>query len=290
MQSTLVKALPYLALIAVVIGAVNFFWVVAESMALGGDALNGYQRDGHYFVGSHGSYTEVGRTAWEWSRVHTASLAITHPLAMVGMAYVLFRFVFPSLIGGQTDSGSASVRVRLVRDSGATIAAGRCAGQIGQMRFSGPLLSVAVFPAGLLIKPLFMRSFVILSEEIRQFAPIRGLFGQRLEIDHAGLGATSPLILYISRKSPLAGAIAGLPRPGATLPAAPPSRRVEFGGPPGLMAGFGVLGLAVNVAIIAIGVFWAIPNLGFFGLIWTGLAIVIGAVNARRLLQRRQKD
>jgi hypothetical protein len=274
--------------VAAVIGAVNFFWVVAESMALGGDALNGYQRDGHYFVGSHGSYTEVGRAIWEWSRLHTASLFVTHPLAMVALAYVIFRFVFPSLIGGQMDSGNADIRVRLVRDSGAAIASGRCAGQLGEVRFSGPLLSVAVFPGGLLIKPLFMRSSVILIDEIRQVVAISGFFGPRLQIDHTGLGTASPLIFYISAKSPLARAIVGLPHPAAALAPAPASPRAPIGlsTPPGLMAGFGALGLVVNVAIIAIGVFWAIPNLGFFGLIWTGLAIVIAVVNTRRFLQR----
>src|SRR6266568_9286604 len=200
-------ALPYLALFVVAIGIVNFFWVVVESMALGGDALNGYQRDGHYFLGSHGSYTEVGRATWEWSRVHNASLFATHPLAMAALAYVIFRFVFPNSIGGQIDSDGASSRARLVRESGAAIASGRCAGQVGGVRFSGPLLSVTVFPAGFLIKPLFMPSYAILSVEIGRVVPISGLFGRRLQIDHAGIGAASPLILYISEKTPLAKAI-----------------------------------------------------------------------------------
>jgi len=281
-------ALPYLALAAVAIGIINFFWVVAESMAFAGDALNGYQQDGHYFLGSHGSYTEVSRAVWEWSRVHTGSLLITHPLAMAAMAYVLFRFVFPNFIGGQLDSASASSRVRLVMESGAPIASGRCAGRFGVVRFSGPLLNVTVFPAGLLIKPLFMSRYVILSVEIRNVVPISGLFSQRLQIDHAGIGTASPLILYVSTQTPLAKAIAGLAQGAATLPSVPAAARVGLGGPPGLMAGFGVLGLVVNLAIIAMGVFWAIPNLGFFGLVWTGLAIVIGVTNARTFLERRR--
>ena len=281
-------ALPYLALAAVVIGVVNFFWVVAESMALGGDALNGYQQEDHYFLGSHGSYTEVSRAIWEWSRVHTASLLITHPLAMAAMAYVLFRFVFPKFIGGQMDLGSASTRVRQVQESGAAVASGRCAGQFGGVHFSGPLLNVTVFPAGILIRPLFMPGYVILSAEIGGVIPITGLLSERLRIDHAGLGSASPLILYVSMKTPLAKAIAGLAQGAAPLPAVPPAKGVGLGGPPGLMAGFGLLGLVVNLAIVAIGLFWAIPNLGFMGVVWTGLAIVIGVTNARRFLSGRQ--
>ena len=53
--------LPYVALVVMLIGASNFFWFFTESAALGGDALNGSQRDGQYFVGAHGAYSEVDR-------------------------------------------------------------------------------------------------------------------------------------------------------------------------------------------------------------------------------------
>jgi len=89
-------------------------------------------------------------------------------------------------------------------------------------------------------------------------------------------------------KAPLAKAIAGLAQAVTPAPTVPRATALGWGGPPGLMAGFGALGLIVNLAIIAIGVFWAIPNLGFFGLVWTGLAIVIGVTNTRRFLEQRR--
>jgi len=76
---------------AIVIGGLNFIWFLGESAALGGDALSGYSADGHYFVGSHGTFTEVARDTWEWSRAHGISVFVTHPLALLGMAYVFWR-------------------------------------------------------------------------------------------------------------------------------------------------------------------------------------------------------
>jgi len=86
------KALPYIAVALTIIGFVNFFWFLTESMSLGGDAINGYQRDGHYFLGNKGSYTEVTKSVWEWSRIHAESVWITHPLALLGIAYFVFSY------------------------------------------------------------------------------------------------------------------------------------------------------------------------------------------------------
>jgi hypothetical protein len=84
----LLRLLPTLSLIAIIIGLGNFAWFFAESSQLGGDALNGYSREGHYFVSSHGTYNEVDRAAWEWSRMHAISVFITHPAALLGMYYL----------------------------------------------------------------------------------------------------------------------------------------------------------------------------------------------------------
>jgi hypothetical protein len=79
--------------IAVLIGGVNFVWFAAESAQLGGDALNGYVADERYFVASHGTFTEVARGTWEWSRAHAISVFATHPFALLGMAYLAWRLL-----------------------------------------------------------------------------------------------------------------------------------------------------------------------------------------------------
>jgi hypothetical protein len=46
-----------------------------------------------------------------------------------------------------------------------------------------------------------------------------------------------------------------------------------------------LVGMIVAGALVAFGVMWGIPQLGLCGLAWTGLAIAIAAVNARRFLR-----
>jgi hypothetical protein len=49
---------------------VNFSTFIVASLYLGGDALNGYTHEGHYFVCAHGSCTEVSRAIWHYSYWH----------------------------------------------------------------------------------------------------------------------------------------------------------------------------------------------------------------------------
>jgi hypothetical protein len=60
---------------------VNFLVFVAVAVPLGGDALNGTVRDGHYYLMQHGRYTEVSRPVFIYSAIHTLSLFVRHPWA-----------------------------------------------------------------------------------------------------------------------------------------------------------------------------------------------------------------
>jgi hypothetical protein len=276
-------ALPYLALVAIAVGFINFFWSVGESTTIG-DAMNGYQQDGHYFVRLRGGYTEVTRATWEWSRIHGVSVLITHPLAMAGMGYMLFRFGFPMFMGGKSESAVTMARVAQIRASGPTIATARCAGRIGEVNISAPLLGVSVMPAGIVIKPIFMPPRAIDASEISRITPKSGIFGNRLEIEHSGTDFGSPLVLYVSAESRVGQAILGLASSEAEVtrslgPAAARSRSP-------FVTVLGIYGIIVNLAIIALGVFWAIPALGAFGLVLTIIAIAIAVTNARALLRR----
>ena len=57
------------------------FFIVA--LAIGGDAFNGKAEGGRYFLANHGKLTEVSRAVYDYSRYHTMSLFITHPLAFL---------------------------------------------------------------------------------------------------------------------------------------------------------------------------------------------------------------
>ena len=64
---------------------VNFAAFVLIATYLGGDALNGYAKDGHYFLAMHGHTFEVSRAVFLYSKWHAisliASLAILMPLS-----------------------------------------------------------------------------------------------------------------------------------------------------------------------------------------------------------------
>jgi hypothetical protein len=54
-------------------GVLNFCLFVAVGVLLGGDALNGRVEGPHYFLGSHGSYTEVSHAVFVYSACHAVS-------------------------------------------------------------------------------------------------------------------------------------------------------------------------------------------------------------------------
>jgi len=53
-----------------ILALINFVAFLLVSLYLGGDALSGYIRDGHSFVCSHESCTEVSRAVWSYSYWH----------------------------------------------------------------------------------------------------------------------------------------------------------------------------------------------------------------------------
>ncbi|MFN2542406.1 MAG: hypothetical protein ABR514_09610 [Chthoniobacterales bacterium] len=76
-----------LAIFIFVIGFANFFAFMVVSQYLGGSAANGFVRAGHYYLGEHGKYTEVSYRLFRYSQIHGCTLFITHPLALISLAY-----------------------------------------------------------------------------------------------------------------------------------------------------------------------------------------------------------
>jgi hypothetical protein len=62
---------------------VDFAAFVVVSLCIGGDAINGYIKDGYYFVCMHGSCHEVTRTVFEYSRWHAISLFVFFPATFI---------------------------------------------------------------------------------------------------------------------------------------------------------------------------------------------------------------
>jgi len=70
---------------ACVLALVNFTVFVILAVHFGGDAINGYIKNGHYFLASHGHDTEVSSSVWTYSYYHSISVWITH-LLVFGLA------------------------------------------------------------------------------------------------------------------------------------------------------------------------------------------------------------
>jgi len=81
------KILRVIALVAMV----NFFAFWYGALIIGGDAINGKEDGGKFFVGDHGKYTEVTEGVYRYSRFHALSLFVTHPLGMVAGLISLWR-------------------------------------------------------------------------------------------------------------------------------------------------------------------------------------------------------
>ena len=64
------------------IAVILFFFIF--SFCIGGDAYNGYQEAGKYFVASHGDVTEVSKEIWIVSKISTILAWISIPLTPLG--------------------------------------------------------------------------------------------------------------------------------------------------------------------------------------------------------------
>jgi hypothetical protein len=86
----------WLLLTIVFAGAANFVVFFIVAIAIGGDAVNGCVRNGHYFVASHGRYTEVSRAIFNYSRWHVYSVFITQTAAILaGIVYQAQKMTKP---------------------------------------------------------------------------------------------------------------------------------------------------------------------------------------------------
>jgi len=69
---------------------VNFliFWVVA--VCIGGDAISGSVENDRYYLSEYGQKTEVSRSLYNYSYIHTVSVFITYPsVFIVGLVLLL---------------------------------------------------------------------------------------------------------------------------------------------------------------------------------------------------------
>jgi len=179
-----------LAALITMLWGVNFLWNLSLSAQYGGGALNGFVRDGGYYLAQHGTYTEVSQTIWEQIRVHELEIWLGVPFVVVSFGYLLFTFAFPAVMGLR-QGGEVNERAQAVRTTGAQLAARRCAGSIAGVSYGWPFLFVEVFPGGLTLRPFLQRPVVIRKEEVRRLTAK----WNRHEITHTSPDVLSPVLL-----------------------------------------------------------------------------------------------
>ena len=202
------STLAILSVIFIVIASVNFITFVAEAERLGGDALNGYERDGHFYVSSHGHAKEIDEETWRRYRAHAISVFLTHPMGMLAIGYLLLSYAFPAFIFRGTSAARAETE-HAVRSSGTPWVTFRCGGKIGRLNVGGPLLRVAVHPRGIRIKPVLMAPFAIPASEIVQITVSDKWLMRGIELQHCSPCVASPILLAVkdprARRSGAAG-------------------------------------------------------------------------------------
>jgi hypothetical protein len=121
-------------------------------------------------------------------------VGISHPLAMLAMAYLLFQFIFPAMIYRVTPAECIAA-VQHLQATGALVAATTCGGSIGALSFRGPLLRVEVYPGGLLIKPLLMPAIGIFREEMTSIRTRDIWLRELVELIHTSKLVATPIRL-----------------------------------------------------------------------------------------------
>ncbi|MQA37780.1 hypothetical protein [Rugamonas aquatica] len=62
---------------------INFFSFILGAMYFGGDALNGKEKDGHFFLASHGKFTQVSESVFSYSKLHAMSVLVSIGLLVI---------------------------------------------------------------------------------------------------------------------------------------------------------------------------------------------------------------
>jgi hypothetical protein len=77
--------------ILVIITVLNFLAFLLVGETHGGTAWNGYRRDGHYFLGEGGAYTEAPRDLWMYSYYHALTVSLCFVAVFIGAAFDITR-------------------------------------------------------------------------------------------------------------------------------------------------------------------------------------------------------
>jgi hypothetical protein len=189
-----------------VVFVINWFWAADESSRIGGTALGGYVRDGHYFLQSHNVFTEVDRSTWEWSLAHTVVTLLSWPIAVV------FILVLSSLGGwrwilGATPLSNASARQIAIEASGPAYLSTAPAFQVSDSTFSPGATMFVFHPDGVVISPPGVGSRAIARRDVIAIEDLPPGAAPAVLIRHSAPELGSPITIFVQPSSDVAAAI-----------------------------------------------------------------------------------
>jgi hypothetical protein len=171
-----------------------FSHFAADSLRLGGDALNGREENGRFYVVDHGRSTEVSEAEWRRNRTLAILALSAAPLAVLGMAYVNFAVVFPNLMF-RASADERDDRVRQVAATGPALATCKCAGKIGWVGASRGMVTATVHPGGLVVRVRFIGAAALRRDEIESITTVSEVFQKTARIEHASDHVAKPIRL-----------------------------------------------------------------------------------------------
>jgi hypothetical protein len=282
------RLLPWVALVVLAVGFLNFLWFFSESSTIG-DAQRGYISNGHYYLVHAGVATEVTKAAWDWSNAHAASLFLTHPLALAAAAYLVFTVGFPSLTGAS--AGKMRERVERIRTSGVPRASARTGGRFGDALITKPLVNVAVHPGGVVIKVIGAAPIGLETANLTAIVSDHSkLSGDTIRIHHHEPDAPADIRLYLDESSPVTLALRDLVAdvPSLTLDSVRQTSDVPVVEPyPQIMKAMIIVGFGLSLVFAAVSLPFA-GGLGGFGAAWSVALVLIIGYNAWRYFIRER--
>lgn len=129
-------------------------------------------------------------------------IALSHPLVMIAMAYLLFAHIFPATIYRGTLADRVHA-VNAVLATGSPLAQTTCSGMIGSLRLSGPLLRVTIYPGGLLLKPILMPASALPKEMLTTIHVKKDWWSDVVEITHSASTLANPIQVMCGSTDPV---------------------------------------------------------------------------------------
>lgn len=166
----------HIVMTVIAISFINFWWVFVEHFYIGGDALNGYMSNGHYYLSTQTQlrYIEVSEYVWKWSYFHSLSVFALIILC-VPLGFFTF-FVFHPALKLIRKAEQQHTQVVTVEASGYRLYRQlNCRVILGNLR--PPILAILqVYPGGFILLAYLAGRIAITRSEIMEIHRRRSVF------------------------------------------------------------------------------------------------------------------